>query len=249
MLNKYARAFFTRVFTPIARLLVRAGVSPDVITLIGTLGVIGGAVGFYPRGEFFWGTIVITFFVFGDMIDGNMARMMPDRSSVWGAYLDSTLDRFADAAVFAGLAMWWAGSGHNNAMAALAIYNLATGSLVSYARARAESLDMQATVGIAERADRLVVVLVATGLDGLGVPLILRTALILVAVASSITVVQRILAVRSQAMAISAEDAAARVQADKKIYSKKGKTITGAQAAAASGPPAAGGTNPGVTPG
>ncbi|HEY3603651.1 MAG TPA: CDP-alcohol phosphatidyltransferase family protein [Sporichthyaceae bacterium] len=248
MLNKYARAFFTRVFTPIARVLVRAGVSPDVITIIGTLGVIGGALGFYPRGEFFWGTIVITFFVFGDMIDGNMARMT-QRSSVWGAYLDSTMDRFADAAVFAGLAMWWAGNGHNNAMAALALYCLATGSFVSYARARAESLDMQATVGIAERADRLVLVLVATGFDGLGMPLVLRVALILVAAASTITVVQRILAVRSQAMAISAEDAAVRVQADKKIYSKKGKTITGAQAAAAGGPPAAGGTNPGVTPG
>jgi CDP-diacylglycerol--glycerol-3-phosphate 3-phosphatidyltransferase len=247
VLNKYARAFFTRVFTPIARVLVRAGVSPDVITIIGTLGVIGGALGFYPRGEFFWGTIFITCFVFGDMIDGNMARMT-ERSSVWGAYLDSTMDRFADAAVFAGLAMWWAGKGDDNPMAALALYNLAFGSLVSYARARAESLDMQATVGIAERADRLVAVLVATGLDGLGVPLILRTALILVAVASTITVVQRILAVRSQAMAISADDAAARVLSDKKVYSKKGKTITGAQAAAG-GQPASGGTAPGATSG
>jgi CDP-diacylglycerol--glycerol-3-phosphate 3-phosphatidyltransferase len=247
VLNKYARAFFTRVFTPIARVLVRAGVSPDVITIIGTFGVIGGALGFYPRGEFFWGTIFITCFVFGDMIDGNMARMT-ERNSVWGAYLDSTMDRFADAAVFAGLAMWWAGNGHNNAMAALAMYNLATGSFVSYARARAESLDMQATVGMAERADRLVAVLVTTGLDGLGVPYVLRTALIVVAVASSITVVQRIWAVRGQAMAISAADAAARVQADKKIYSKKGKTITGAQAAAAS-PPPSGGSAPGVTPG
>jgi len=248
VLNKYARAFFTRVFTPIARVLVRAGVSPDVITIIGTLGVIGGALGFYPRGEFFWGTMVITFFVFGDMIDGNMARMT-QRNSVWGAYLDSTMDRFADAAVFAGLAMWWAGNGHNNWMAALAIYNLATGSFVSYARARAESLDMQATVGMAERADRLVLVLVATGFDGLGVPLVLRTALILVAVASTITVVQRIWAVRQQAMAISADDAAARVLSDKKIYSKKGKTITGAQAAAGGGTPASGGTATGVTPG
>jgi CDP-diacylglycerol--glycerol-3-phosphate 3-phosphatidyltransferase len=248
VLNKYARAFFTRVFTPIARVLVRAGVSPDVITIIGTVGVIGGALGFYPRGEFFWGTMVITFFVFGDMIDGNMARMT-QRNSVWGAYLDSTMDRFADAAVFAGLAMWWAGNGHNNAMAALAIYNLATGSFVSYARARAESLDMQATVGMAERADRLVLVLVATGFDGIGVPFVLRAALIVVAVASTITVVQRIWAVRGQAMAISADEAAARVLSDKKIYSKKGKTITGAQAAAGGGTPGSGGPATGVTPG
>jgi CDP-diacylglycerol--glycerol-3-phosphate 3-phosphatidyltransferase len=249
VLNKYARAFFTRVFTPIARVLVRAGVSPDVITLIGTLGVIAGALTLYPRGEFFWGTMVITFFVFGDMIDGNMARMMPQRNSVWGAYLDSTLDRVADAAVFAGLAMWWAGNGDTNWMAALAIYNLATGSFVSYARARAESLDMQATVGLAERADRLVLVLVATGFDGIGVPYVLRTALIVVAVASTITTVQRIWAVREQAMAISAEDAAARVLSDKKIYSKKGKTITGAQAAAGGGTAASGGSPTGATPG
>lgn len=241
MLNKYARAFFTRVFAPIARALVRAGVSPDVITVIGTLGVIGGALGFYPRGEFFWGTVFITCFVFGDMIDGNMARLT-QRNSVWGAYLDSTMDRFGDAAIFAGLAMWWAGGGDNNVMCALAVYNLATGSFVSYARARAESLDMQATVGMAERADRLVLVLVATGLDGLGVHLVLRLALIVVAVASTITVVQRILAVRAQAMGMSAEDAAARVQADKKIYRRKGTTITGGAAAS-------GGTNTGVTPG
>jgi CDP-diacylglycerol--glycerol-3-phosphate 3-phosphatidyltransferase len=236
VLNKYARAFFTRVFTPIARALVRAGVSPDVITVIGTLGVIGGALGFYPRGEFFWGTMVITFFVFGDMIDGNMARMT-ERNSVWGAYLDSTLDRFADAAVFAGLAMWWAGGGDNNLLCALAVYNLATGSFVSYARARAESLGMQATVGMAERADRLVLVLVATGFDGLGVPLVLRLALIICAVASTITTVQRIWAVRGQAMALSAEDAAARVARDKKTYSRKGPTVAGS------------GATTGVTPG
>ncbi|HEY2832202.1 MAG TPA: CDP-alcohol phosphatidyltransferase family protein [Sporichthyaceae bacterium] len=229
MLNKYARAFFTRVFAPIARALVRAGISPDVITVIGTLGVIGGALGFYPRGEFFWGTIVITCFVFGDIIDGTMARLT-QRNSVWGAYLDSTMDRFADAAVFGGLAMWWARSGDNNLLAALAIYNLATGSFVSYARARAESLGMQATVGMAERADRLVLVLVATGLDGLGVPGVLRLALIICAVASTITTIQRIWAVRGQAMALSAEDAAVRVAKDKKTYNRKGPTVAGSEA-------------------
>jgi len=200
VLNKYARAFFGRLLRPIATALVRAGVSPDVVTVIGTAGVMVGALWLFPRGHFFWGTMWITAFVFADVIDGNMARMT-ERSSLWGAYLDSTMDRFGDAAVFAGMAMWWAGGGKNNFMCALALYNLAAGSIVSYARARAESLGMQATVGIAERADRLVVVLVAAGFDGIGVHYVLRAALIAVAVASTVTFSQRILAVRRQALA------------------------------------------------
>lgn len=200
MLNKYARAFFNRVFTPVARALVRAGVSPDVVTIIGTIGVMAGALIFFPRGDFFVGTLVITAFVFSDIVDGTMARMT-GRSSAWGAYLDSTLDRFGDAAVFAGLAMWFAGGGQNDLMAALCLYNLAAGSIVSYARARAESLGMQASGGIAERSDRLVLVLVAAGFDGIGLPGVLRGALIVLAVASTITVVQRILMVRQQALA------------------------------------------------
>ncbi|MGQ0466801.1 MAG: phosphatidylinositol phosphate synthase [Sporichthyaceae bacterium] len=207
MLNKYARAFFGRVFTPIARALVRAGVSPDVVTLVGTAGVMAGALILFPRGELFWGTIVITAFVFSDIVDGTMARMT-ERSSVWGAYLDSTLDRFGDAAVFAGLAMWFAGGGGNDLMAALCLYNLSAGSIVSYARARAESLGMQAAGGIAERSDRLVLVLAAAGLDGIGVPGILRAALIVLAVASTITVVQRMWMVRQQALVKDAAAAA-----------------------------------------
>jgi CDP-diacylglycerol--glycerol-3-phosphate 3-phosphatidyltransferase len=206
VLNKYARAFFSRVMRPIAALLVRAGVSPDVVTLIGTAGVIAGALWLYPQGQFFWGTMWITGFVFADMIDGNMARIT-QRSSIWGAYLDSTMDRFGDAAIFAGLAMWWAGGGHNRALCALAIYNLAAGSLVSYTRARAESLDMQGTVGMAERADRLVAVLVATGFNGIGVPYVLTVALVLVGLASTVTYTQRILFVRKQALDIDARAA------------------------------------------
>src|SRR3954463_10902243 len=107
MLNRFARALFTRIFTPVAGFLVRRGVSPDVVTLLGTLGVAVGALAFYPRGEFFWGTIVITLFVFSDTVDGIMARLQ-GRSSTWGAFLDSTLDRFGDAAVFSGLVLYYA---------------------------------------------------------------------------------------------------------------------------------------------
>ena len=199
MLNRYARAFFTKVFTPLARLLLSLGISPDVVTLVGTLGVCVGALAFYPRHEFFWGTIVITAFVFSDTLDGTMARMS-GRSGSWGAFLDSTLDRVADAAIFGGLVLWYAGEG-NALMAGLALACLILGFVVSYARARAEGLDMTANVGIAERAERLVAVLLATGLVGLGVPEVLLTVVLaLLAVASFITVCQRVLTVRRQAL-------------------------------------------------
>jgi CDP-diacylglycerol--glycerol-3-phosphate 3-phosphatidyltransferase len=187
------------VFTPTARLLLRLGISPDVVTLVGTLGVCVGALAFYPRHEFFWGTIVITAFVFSDTLDGTMARMS-GRSGSWGAFLDSTLDRVADAAIFGGLVLWYAGEG-NALMAGLALACLILGFVVSYARARAEGLDMTANVGIAERAERLVAVLLATGLVGLGVPEVLLTVVLaLLAVASFITVCQRVLTVRRQAL-------------------------------------------------
>ena len=200
MLNRFARALFTRILTPIAAFLVRRGVSPDAVTLIGTLGVVAGSLAFYPRGSFFWGTIVITCFVFSDLIDGTMARMT-GRSSSWGAWLDSTLDRVGDAAVFGGIALWFAGDGDDLLMVSLALYCLATGAVVSYARARAEGLGMTANVGVTERADRLVAILVATGLDGLGVPYVQAAALWLLAIGSTVTIGQRALAVRRQALA------------------------------------------------
>jgi CDP-diacylglycerol--glycerol-3-phosphate 3-phosphatidyltransferase len=199
MLNRYARAFFTAVLTPIARRLLAWGVSPDVVTFIGTLGVCAGALAFYPRGEFFWGTVVITIFVFSDLVDGTMARLS-ERSSPWGAFLDSTLDRIADATIFGAIALWWAGDGDDLLLCGLAIYCLVVGALTSYAKARAEGLGMTANVGIAERAERLVVILVATGLAGLLDQQWLQTlALWLLAAAGTVTVVQRMVVVRRQA--------------------------------------------------
>ncbi|MFK4493204.1 phosphatidylinositol phosphate synthase [Dermacoccus sp. GAS27A] len=201
MLNKYARAFFSAIFRPIAQLLLRLGISPDVVTIVGTAGVAFGALWFYPRGDFLVGTLFITVFVFSDMLDGNMARLS-GRSSTWGAYLDSTLDRVGDAAIFGGLVLYYAGKGDNFLMACLALACLVLGSVVSYAKARAEGLGMQANVGIAERADRLVAVLVTTGLVGWFLPeIVLTVVLTLLAVASFITVVQRMLMVRKQALA------------------------------------------------
>ena len=200
MLNRF-RAFFTRIFTPAARFLLRLGVSPDAVTLVGTLGVVAGALVFFPRGQLLVGVLVITAFVFSDLLDGTMARISGSPSK-WGAFLDSTLDRIGDAAIFGGLVMYYAGPGHSNLLAALALYCLVMGSVTSYARARAESLGMQAQGGLAERADRLVAILAMTGLsDIFDLPVLIPVTLAALAVASTITVFQRVLAVRSQAKA------------------------------------------------
>lgn len=205
MLDRF-RAFWTNLFDPVITTLLRWGVSPDVVTLVGTIGVAAGALVFFPRGDLLVGVLVVTAFVFSDLIDGAMARRS-GRTSPFGAFLDSTLDRVGDAAIFAGLAMYYVGPGDSDVFAALAIYCLTMGSVTSYARARAESLGMQAKVGIAERADRLVAILVVTGLAdllnrvGVGEDALwlIPITLGLLAVASTITVVQRILVVRTQA--------------------------------------------------
>jgi len=200
MLNKYARAGFTRVISPVARALVRAKVSPDAVTLVGTLGVVAGALLCYPRGQFFLGSAVIAVFVLSDAVDGTMARLS-GRSSDWGAFLDSTLDRVGDAAIFGGLVLWFAGRGDDLLLAGLALFCLVAGAVVSYSKARAEGLGMTANVGLAERSERLIVVLVCTGLSGLGLTFLLPAGLWLLAVASVVTVAQRMIVVRRQALA------------------------------------------------
>lgn len=194
-LTEAGRVAAKGVFTVPARFLLRIGVGPDAVTVVGTLGVVAGALVFFPRGELFVGTMVITAFVFSDSLDGTMARLS-GRTGTWGAFLDSTLDRIGDAAVFCGLALWFLGDGDDLLLGSLALAGLVGGFVVSYARARAEGLGASAGGGILERAERLVVVLVGAGLSGLGVPYALAAALWLVALGSWVTVVQRVLAVR-----------------------------------------------------
>ncbi|WP_084703908.1 phosphatidylinositol phosphate synthase [Phaeacidiphilus oryzae] len=216
MLNKYARAFFTKVLNPFAAFLLRLGVSPDAVTLVGTAGVVVGALCFYPRGSFFWGTIIITLFIFSDLVDGNMARQS-GRTSKFGAFLDSTLDRVGDAVIFGGIAMWYAGKGNDDLYAALAIFCLASGQVVSYTKARAESVGLKCDVnGVVERAERLVIGLFAIGFTGLhrdfGVPVLgwaLPIGLWLISVGSLVTVLQRMLTVRREAAEADAAERAA----------------------------------------
>lgn len=198
MLDRHARGATTRLFTPVARALLRAGVSPDAVTVAGTVGVSAAALVLYPMDQLFWGTIVITLFVFSDLVDGIMAREA-GASGPWGSFLDSTLDRIQDAAIFLALSWWGFGAGQTPAVGVLAGVCLALGMLVSYARAKAESLGLTASGGVAERAERLVLTLVFAGLTGLGLPtVVLTTVLALLAVASLVTVLQRVAAVRRQ---------------------------------------------------
>ena len=199
MLNRF-RDFWTQVISPVATLFLRVGISPDAVTIVGTLGVAFGALWFFPRGDLFVGVLVITAFVFSDLVDGHMARLSGTSSS-WGAFLDSTLDRFGDAAIFGGLLLFFVGPGGSDPLAALALYCLVMGSVTSYARARAESLGMEAKGGLAERADRLAAILVMTGLaDLFDLPVLITLTLWVLAIASTITVVQRMLQVRRQAL-------------------------------------------------
>jgi CDP-diacylglycerol--glycerol-3-phosphate 3-phosphatidyltransferase len=198
MLNLRLRPALARLVDPVADALLRAKVPPDAITVAGTVGVVAGALVLFPQGRFFAGTAVVFVFVLTDLLDGTMARRL-GRSSRFGAWLDSTCDRAADAAIFSGLVLWYAGEGDDQLLAGLALFCLVAGSIVSYAKARAEGLGMRCDVGLAERAERLILVLAATLLAGLGLELALPVGLWLLAAASAITVVQRLLEVRRQA--------------------------------------------------
>ncbi len=205
MLERF-RQFWTNVWAPLANLLLKLGVKPDHVTIVGTAGVVFGALFFFPRGELFWGVMFITAFVFSDIMDGYMARAS-GQSSSWGAFLDSTLDRVGDAAIFGGLAIYYV-STHAEADLGevewyfyLSLACLVLGNLTSYARARAESLGMQAKGGIAERADRLVAILVMTGFNGLlGWDFLTEITLWALAAASLVTVLQRMTIVHRQAV-------------------------------------------------
>ncbi|MCB8956584.1 MAG: CDP-alcohol phosphatidyltransferase family protein [Nocardioides sp.] len=194
------RAFFTKVISPIANLLIRMGVSPDAVTFVGTLGVCAGALVFFPQ-KLLTGVLVITAFVFSDLIDGHMARTT-GRVSKFGAFWDSTLDRVADGAIFIGLALYFAWEEPSRLYLVLSLVCLLMGSVTSYARSRGETLGFSVKVGIAERADRLVAILVMTGFSAIfDLPVLLYIALWALALASTITVGQRVWVVRKQAIA------------------------------------------------
>src|SRR5215469_5360363 len=195
---KVLRPAIARVLTPVGQALARTPVTPNALTIIGTIGMSAGALWLFPTGHLFAGVMVCTGFVLTDMLDGTLARIK-GTTGKFGAFLDSTMDRIADAAVFVGLATWFLRGGHDRVLAGVAVFCLVAGSLVSYAKARAESLGLKCDVGFAERTERLLIALVAAGLSGLGVPYVLPIGLWLLAAASAFTFGQRVHAARRSA--------------------------------------------------
>jgi len=195
MLGLSARPVVEKVVAPLIARLARAGVTPDGITVVGTLGAVVGAVVLFGTGHLFWGTVVVTVSVLLDLLDGALARARGG-GTVFGAVLDSVGDRAADAAIFGALIWWFAGSGNNRLLVLLALLCLVLGVLTSYVKARAEGVGIDCNVGVVERLERLLLVLFGTGLAGLGVPYALHVGLWVLLAGSAVTVVQRIVAVR-----------------------------------------------------
>ena len=198
MLGISARPVVEKVIAPLIARLARAGVTPDAITVVGTLGAVGGAVVLFGSGHLFWGTVVVTISVLLDLLDGALARARGG-GTVFGAVLDSVGDRAADAAIFGALIWWYSGAGDNRLLVLLALLCLVLGVLTSYIKARAEGAGVSCDVGIVERTERLILVLAGTGFSGLGVPYAVHVALWLLLAGSAVTVVQRIAAVRRNA--------------------------------------------------
>lgn len=195
MRSASARPRVGRVVAPVVSRLARAGVTPDAVTVTGTVGAVAAAVLLIGNGILFWGAFTVTVFVLLDMLDGALARARGG-GSVFGAVLDSVGDRAADAAIFGALVWWFSGAGDNRLLVLLALLCLVLGVLTSYVKARAEGVGLRCDVGFVERTERLILVLVGTGFTGLGIPYALHVALWLLLVGSAVTVVQRFVAVR-----------------------------------------------------
>ena len=193
MVSSAFKPAVNRFIEPIARLAIRARITPNAVTIGGTLGTAVAAMYFYPRGDLFIGTLVIIFFALSDLFDGAIARLSKTGASAWGGFLDSTCDRVTDSVILGSLAIYCI-------LEDLAIYpviiaTIVFGFLVPYIRAKAEAFGISCTVGIAERTERLIIALTAIGFHGLGVPYILAVLMWALLVLSAVTALQRVVVV------------------------------------------------------
>ena len=195
MLSASLKPAVTRVINPIARGALRVGLTPNSVTFAGAIGLVFSALYFYPRQEFFIGTLLISFFALSDLFDGAMARISQRGASKWGGFLDSTIDRITDSAILIGLILALIET--SDSLAPVALGALVAGTLVPYIRAKAESLGIECSGGIAERTERLIVALTAIGFEGLGIPFALAIGVWVLFALSLVTVVQRVLIVKA----------------------------------------------------
>jgi CDP-diacylglycerol---glycerol-3-phosphate 3-phosphatidyltransferase len=195
MISDSLKPVVTRAINPIARGALALGLTPNVVTFVGAFGLVASALYFYPKGDLFIGTLVISLFALSDLFDGAMARISHKGASMWGGFLDSTIDRITDSAILVGLTIFLVNE--NDPIAGVVIASLVFGSLVSYIRAKAESMQIPCSGGIAERTERLMVSLTAIGLEGLGVPFALAIGIWILLILAVVTVVQRILIVKA----------------------------------------------------
>ena len=194
MLSARLKPAVTKLINPVASMALRLGITPNAVTWTGAVAVVTASLYFYPKGEFFVGTVIICVMALSDLFDGTMARISQKGSSKWGGFLDSTIDRITDSAILVGVSIYLINK--DDSLAIVVVVTLVTGVLVPYIRAKAESFGIECTGGIAERTERLIISLTAIGFTGLGVPYILAIGMWLLAVLGSYTVVQRMLIVK-----------------------------------------------------
>jgi len=194
MISDLLKPAVTRVITPTAKGLLRMGLTPNSMTVFGGIGVVASSYFFYPTGHFFLGSIIITIFVLSDLFDGTMARLSKEGSSPWGSFLDSTFDRVTDSSILIALVLGI--DAHHDPLIPVILIAILTGVLVPYIRAKAESIGVECSGGLAERTERLMIALVAIGLHGLGVHYALAIGMWLLAVLGTFTVIQRVVIVK-----------------------------------------------------
>jgi CDP-diacylglycerol--glycerol-3-phosphate 3-phosphatidyltransferase len=195
--NAEARGVVAPVVEPIARALLRIGLSADMVTIIGAVIAVTTALYFIPRDEFLPAIIILLLFLAGDVIDGTMARLSGTQGP-YGAWLDATMDRIADVAVY-GAILWWSVKYDLGTPTTILAWIVLAGSVaISYAKARAEAVGANADGGLAERAERLIVVGIGGLLYVFGLDWAMTAALAVLSVGVVITVIQRAVKVRGQ---------------------------------------------------
>jgi CDP-diacylglycerol--glycerol-3-phosphate 3-phosphatidyltransferase len=193
----YVAAFIrdpvAKLIAPLVKILIKLRISANLISTIGGIGSAASALYFFPKGEFLTGVLWVSGFVIFDLFDGAVARASNKGVSKWGAVLDSTLDRLSDAAVFIGALLFFIKS--DDRLVPLIIVAAVSAFMVSYIKARAESLNIVCDGGIAERSERLIIALAAYALHGFKVDYAMAAGMWILVFLSLITMAQRMLIV------------------------------------------------------